>query len=820
MLAHSTLSKVFNPIFVSNNMCMRRLLLPVFVLLSVAASAQFFQGLRNSPFGGVTNVSTNPVIANGRFIADVNLFAVGFNASNNYIGINRKAFFNQELFNDPDFQANQLKERVNGREKSAYVGMQAQLPLSFMCTWGKKTNKYAFAFTSHFNSITNVDNISEQLARVSYYGVGFKAQEVLSFLDKGVEDKSVSVKHMDWIDYGLTYSQKVYEKDEHLITVGGTFKLIQGIAGGYLHAKDLKYKWDDYDTLDILRTEVNYKYSQGSISSKGYPIGEVGDYIKDLFAFKYARPGFGVDLGVTYEWSPDKREKYKYEMDCEEWWRFDRNRYTLAAGFSILDFGAVSFKQGEYSGNFVADIDDWYVKGSKYPEGLESIDDTISARFQVIPSDRKYFTMWLPTRFNLFLDYHIWKGFGLNFTSIISPNMAPKRNMVHHNTTFTLTPKYDHSWFGFYLPVTVDVLGNVSMGTTLRMGPLLVGTQDLLGLFAKKKVYTADFHVALKIPIPYVRKHDRDKDGVSNRKDKCKKEQGTCVTQGCPDRDGDGITDVEDDCVDVPGPVELKGCPDTDKDGILDKNDSCVTEPGLAEFYGCPDRDSDRIPDKLDLCPDIPGLAKFKGCPDKDGDGVEDRLDKCPEVPGDTAHFGCPDTDGDGLYDYEDNCIQAKGPRENKGCPYPDMDGDGVYDKDDACINVFGVVENKGCPMLEKKELETVKTAFENLEFETGKDIIRTSSYASLNSLAMLLVKKANYGLRIEGHTDNVGSDTKNLVLSQKRATAVKNYLKKKGVDSSKLEDFGYGESKPIATNDTPEGRQKNRRVEMTITFK
>ncbi|MBK7149898.1 MAG: OmpA family protein [Bacteroidetes bacterium] len=266
--------------------------------------------------------------------------------------------------------------------------------------------------------------------------------------------------------------------------------------------------------------------------------------------------------------------------------------------------------------------------------------------------------------------------------------------------------------------------------------------------------------------------------------------------------------------------MALKGCPDTDKDGILDKNDSCVTEPGLAEFYGCPDRDSDKIPDKLDLCPDIPGLAKFKGCPDKDGDGVEDRFDKCPDIPGDTAHFGCPDTDGDGLYDYEDNCIQVKGPRENKGCPYPDRDGDGVYDRDDACIDVFGVAENKGCPMLEKKEIETVKTAFENLEFETGKDIIRTSSYASLNSLAMLLVKKANYGLRIEGHTDNVGSDSNNLILSQKRATAVKNYLKKKGVEGNKLEDFGYGESKPIATNDTPEGRQKNRRVEMTITFR
>lgn len=79
--------------------------------------------------------------------------------------------------------------------------------------------------------------------------------------------------------------------------------------------------------------------------------------------------------------------------------------------------------------------------------------------------------------------------------------------------------------------------------------------------------------------------------------------------------------------------------------------------------------------------------------------------------------------------------------------------------------------------------------------------------------------KKPNYGLKIEGHTDNVGSDEKNMILSQKRADAVKTYLIKKGVSETYLETYGYGETKPIATNETTAGKQKNRRVEMTITF-
>ena len=784
--------------------------------------AQFFTGLRSSPYGGVTNVGWNPAIADAPFIADVNLIGLGMNVGNNYVGIDRNLYMKKDYKgnNTGNFQDDFLKERLNGHNKAAYIGMQVQGPLSFMCTWGKgeNQNKNAFAFSYNVNYIFNMDKVDETFARIAYLGVGSKAQDAVGFLDKSLNNQNINTRTMAWADYGLTYSRVVYDQGDHFVKVGGTLKLLQGMAAGFVYVKDLKYKWHEYDTLNIFQTEAKYAYSQGLVSSKGYPAGDMTSNIKNLMNFKYAPPSVGFDLGATYEWRP-KKDKYKYQMDCTDHWRFDQNRYTLAAGISIIDIGAIRYKKGEYSGNFTADITDWRVKDAKFPDGLQSIDDTIRSRFTVHPDGKNFFTMVLPTRINMFLDYNIAYGFGLNLSGTIAPNMAPNRNMVHHTSSITFTPKYDHAWFGFYLPVTYDALGNVSMGTTLRIGPLIVGTQDLLGLFAKKFVYNADVHVALKITIPYHKLRDHDKDGVSNKKDFCKKEKGTCETHGCPDRDHDGVTDPEDKCPDVPGPKELQGCPDTDGDGIIDMEDSCVTEKGPAQFHGCPDRDSDRIIDKLDECPDTPGLPDFNGCPDRDKDGTPDKTDLCPDAPGPKDHFGCPDTDGDGIYDNDDKCIQTKGPKENLGCPWPDKDGDGVFDKDDACPTIAGLPENKGCPKLEKKELETIKYAFENLEFETGKDIIRTSSYPSLNSLADLLKKKPNYGLKIEGHTDNVVNDEKNMILSQKRADAVKNYLTKKGVSSTYLETYGYGETKPIATNETKEGKQKNRRVEMTITF-
>ena len=119
--------------------------------------------------------------------------------------------------------------------------------------------------------------------------------------------------------------------------------------------------------------------------------------------------------------------------------------------------------------------------------------------------------------------------------------------------------------------------------------------------------------------------------------------------------------------------------------------------------------------------------------------------------------------------------------------------------------------------MRETKQKIVINKVFKNLEFETGKAVIRSSSFASLDELTNLLKKKMTFKLLIDGHTDNVGAKAYNQKLSQGRADAVKKYLTDKGIDVSRVTAKGYGMTKPIASNATPEGRQKNRRVEFTI---
>jgi OOP family OmpA-OmpF porin len=159
-----------------------------------------------------------------------------------------------------------------------------------------------------------------------------------------------------------------------------------------------------------------------------------------------------------------------------------------------------------------------------------------------------------------------------------------------------------------------------------------------------------------------------------------------------------------------------------------------------------------------------------------------------------------------------------------------DDDGDGVANKFDQCPDTpKGVkVDGSGCPLPEAKapviqqititeeDKKVVEEAISNLEFDLGKATIRSTSHASLNKVALLLIEK-NFSLKLAGHTDNTGSLQTNLRLSKERAEAVKAYLVSKGANPSRIEATGYGPNQPIATNATSEGRQQNRRVEFTL---
>lgn len=104
-----------------------------------------------------------------------------------------------------------------------------------------------------------------------------------------------------------------------------------------------------------------------------------------------------------------------------------------------------------------------------------------------------------------------------------------------------------------------------------------------------------------------------------------------------------------------------------------------------------------------------------------------------------------------------------------------------------------------------------------SITFETGKANISSSFYAVLDDVALVINKYEKTTLQVVGHTDDVGSDTQNQLLSEHRANAVKGYLSQNGVDSRRVTTLGMGEYQPVVSNSSDSNRQKNRRVELTI---
>ncbi|MFI5221123.1 MAG: OmpA family protein [Bacteroidia bacterium] len=177
------------------------------------------------------------------------------------------------------------------------------------------------------------------------------------------------------------------------------------------------------------------------------------------------------------------------------------------------------------------------------------------------------------------------------------------------------------------------------------------------------------------------------------------------------------------------------------------------------------------------------------------------------------------DSDSDGvsnIFDKEPHSLP--GAIVDGGGRTLDVDRDGIPDFQDSCPTLAGKISNHGCPLQPtKQQLAVITDGIKNLQFETGKSIIKSSSFAALDALAQMLVENSSFAFRIEGHTDNVGKSADNLLLSQQRAEAVKLYLVNKGVADSRITAKGYGDTRPVVSNETAAGKAKNRRVDMTI---
>lgn len=571
----------------------------------------------------------------------------------------------------------------------------------------------------------------------------------------------------------------------------------------------------------------------------------------ELISLLYNPAGIGgaIDLGFTY--NPIK---------------------NLTISASITDLGFIYWRRNTLSGSMkgsheITELIDYTVGDSLNTENITDmftqLGEDIVGSIKTNTTEHAYKTM-INANFYAGVEYGILKN-RISFGAVNRLTFNNKRFTDEVTLALNLRPL---NW----LKATVDYSfingrwGNLGLGLNLRAGIFnMYLLADYIPIsFAQLNLGDMGNGKDLKLPIPNKSQcfnfqigwtwnignytTDPDRDGIKGRKDHCpntdmdflrgkcpdlKKKKQFVDKHGCDlDDDKDGVHNCYDQCPETPLGVEVDsvGCPfDTDKDGIYDYQDHCPDTPENVDVtaMGCPtDADNDGVADYLDQCSETPAniLVDSIGCPlDTDKDGIADYLDLCPETPANVEvdANGCPiDSDDDGIADYLDLCPETPLGTviDENGCPI-DNDNDGVLNKEDKCPHLPGPASNYGCPELKKEVHELFKKAMTGIQFESNKNIIKSSSYPILDQIVSVMELNPEYQLTISGHTDNVGDDNKNMQLSIDRAIAVGKYIADKGIDSSRITTQGFGETKPIADNKTSKGRTENRRVEFEISF-
>jgi len=561
------------------------LLLVTFVCLN--GSSQSYVGYGYDNYSGVNGMVLNPgSIADSKFKVHVNILSVSLLAGNNAYELDRKKLFGLHL-SDLHEGDGYYKSTKNTGFKYVYTNVDILGPSAMV----NLNSKNAIGITTRFRTVGNEYNLSDGLFQL--FGQGNPA-----FNNIDIQDRSLQTKVHSFAEAGLSYG-RVLKKDKHsLIKAGVTVKYISGRAFASLSSGQMLVNIDPANNIAKLNADVTAQYS-GNLDN--FSSGNFSDAFK-----KEAGHGWGLDLGLVYEWRPESMAN-------------DETPYKLRMGLSLTDIGNVNYTNSPNSqtyamnavGHNTAELA--FQNGETNDQYLTRLkNDGIIVSKATGASSVK---VSLPTAVHVNADYHVYKRIFVDGDILL--NMVSTTNLLSPNyiTSFTVTPRLEKKWVSIYSPVSYNVQSQLTWGAGVRFGPLFVGSGSVLSNMLRNRIQAADVHVGLTVPIFQAsRKKKQDTDTIPHKGKVDTIYKQVIVTH---DRDGDGVVDEKDECPDSAGPIALIGCPDKDGDGV---------------------------PNYKDKCPNVAGSPKYQGCPipDTDGDGVNDDEDKCPLVKGVASNRGCP----------------------------------------------------------------------------------------------------------------------------------------------------------------------------------
>lgn len=449
---------------------MRYLTFACCFLVVFSTHAQEQLGLRTDNYAGIHGSLLNPSHnVTSLFRWDLNLVSAGFSAQTNYGFVKNTNIFHtirngdnlilaQDVENSTTIGSDDLVADFNENKKLKYVSVLANVMGPSLMI--KLSNGHSFGFFTNVRSAVSSHDIPNVLNYSTFFDTPFN-----EFIDVD----AFKISTMVWSEFGLNYAAKI-ETNDGYFGLGANLKFINAYEAAYINIKrGVLSAQIQGDTMLFQGPHLSYSVTNSNLEGEDPSLQSNGF-------------GVGVDLGFTYVYEGDE-DHYKWKL-----------------GVSLLDLGQIELSRNAEEHDL--NTDTLVVFPSRQFESVSNQDrihllSEIGLADSTASLTSSNFRMGLPGAISIQADYKIMEYFYVN--GVFVQRIPMGENSLRRNNLMAVTPRFEHRWFGFSTPIVLLNYQKLSLGTSVRLAFLTIGSDDVGSFFGKKKLDSTDFYIALKV---------------------------------------------------------------------------------------------------------------------------------------------------------------------------------------------------------------------------------------------------------------------------------------------------------------------------------
>lgn len=461
----------------------------IFVLLflnSLALSSQSLVGAQSN-FAGSRSLSMNPALINASYLySDFSVANLSLSAFNDYAYISTKGLYNIIVsYKNDDHVENPIGIFDNGKPKSLYQSLDLNV-LGFMYSIDVRQS---VGFSMNARVYTNATDVPHVIIDIIENGLNNKEK---SGYNGSYTSSDMSVSTMEWVEFAFAYSRKLHDKYHNRIDAGVSAKYLLGYSAAVGNVNELNYVISEDTVVTVNKFDADIAYSlpikyDELLASKSW---------FDESLVRGHGVAFDIGLIFTHKKFVEVNNKRIF-ASC----MLPKLDYRWRLGLSLMDLGFIVFNDNAIDNSFdneepvvfdkyVFDHLECFGDMMKYMSAIYYDGDTMAS----VVNDK--FIVGLPTTLRLQFDYNLYKRFYIN-TTIIQPVKIFKYSVVT-SPQLMVEPRYESDIFDFSLPMTLCDYRHLSLGASLRIGFLTIGTQNLSSYLGFGSVKGMDVYVSFK----------------------------------------------------------------------------------------------------------------------------------------------------------------------------------------------------------------------------------------------------------------------------------------------------------------------------------